>query len=192
MGRHEHAKEGVFPASGQPSQCVANGQCFNCYMTSAIDSYDSQCANVAVGRATSGGESKQSCLHHCESLTRLLWCCFPFWLYSHTMIMNMLQLRSGGAEIFGSDLTLGEKVALKSQNFAVQANACLAICQPHAWPLLQQACLYPGCLVAACLSQKSQMSMMHSLQVFTWQGCRVEMATDPARDQTLSNVVEMA
>ncbi|DBB13652.1 TPA: hypothetical protein ACH3X3_000674 [Trebouxia sp. C0006] len=57
-----------------------------------------------------------------------------------------ITLRSGGAEIFGSDLTLGEKVALKSQNFAV----------------------------------------------FTWQGCRVEMATDPARDQTLSSVVEMA
>lgn len=56
------------------------------------------------------------------------------------MIMNVLQLRSGGAEIFGSDLTLGEKVALKSQNFAVQASACLAICQPDALPLLQQAC----------------------------------------------------
>jgi len=42
------------------------------------------------------------------------------------MIMNVLQLRSGGAEIFGSDLTLGEKVALKSQNFAVQVKACLA------------------------------------------------------------------
>ena len=41
------------------------------------------------------------------------------------MIMNVLQLRSGGAEIFGSDLTLGEKVALKSQNFAVQVKACL-------------------------------------------------------------------
>ena len=50
-------------------------------------------------------------------------------------IVNVLQLRSGGAEIFGSDLTLGEKVALKSQNFAVQANACLAICQPHALSL---------------------------------------------------------
>ena len=36
------------------------------------------------------------------------------------------------------------------------------------------------------------MSVMHLLQVFTWQGCRVEMATDPARDQTLSTVVEMA
>ncbi len=55
--------------------------------------------------------------------------------------MHVLQLRSGGAEIFGSDLTLGEKVALKSQNFAVQANACLAICQPHALPLLRQACV---------------------------------------------------
>lgn len=33
----------------------------------------------------------------------------------------VLQLRSGGAEIFGSDLTLGEKMALKSQNFAVEA-----------------------------------------------------------------------
>ncbi len=57
------------------------------------------------------------------------------------MIMNVLQLRSGGAEIFGSDLTLGEKVALKSQNFAVQVKACLAIWQSDAFPLLQQACL---------------------------------------------------
>ena len=108
------------------------------------------------------------------------------------MIMNVLQLRSGGAEIFGSDLTLGEKVALKSQNFAVQADICLAVCQSHAWQLLQQACatfrLPHTCLYVS----KTQMSMTCLLQVFTWQGCRVEMAIDPARDQTLSNVVEMA
>ena len=80
VGRHEHAKEGVLPASGQPAQCVANGHCFNCYTTCAINPYDCQCANVAAGRATSGGESKQSCFHHCELVIRLLWCCFPFWL----------------------------------------------------------------------------------------------------------------
>lgn len=65
------------------------------------------------------------------------------------MIMNVPQLRSGGAEIFGSDLTLGEKVALKSQNFAVQVQACLAICQPHALSLLQQACIFR--LLRSCL-----------------------------------------
>ena len=80
VGRHERAKEGVFPASGQPAQCVASGHCFNCCSTSAITTHDCQCANAAAGRATSGSESKQSCFHHCESVIRLLLCCFPVWL----------------------------------------------------------------------------------------------------------------
>ena len=33
--------------------------------------------------------------------------------------------------------------------------------------------------------------MLH-LQVFTWHGCRLEMAMDPATDQYLSDVVELA
>lgn len=40
----------------------------------------------------------------------------------------LMQVTAGAAEIFGSDLTLGEKVTLKSQNFAVRLQSQSCIC----------------------------------------------------------------
>ena len=102
-----------------------------------------------------------------ESFSTLL-TCIPF-----------PQLVQGEAEIFGTELALGEQLSLRGQKLAVGMSF---ISTTHQWRLLKVVAVLvdhpslklPGSLHALDSGGRIQ------VQVFTWNGCTIELAAEGA------------
>ena len=90
------------------------------------------------------------------------------------------QLLQGQAEIFGTELSLGEQLSLRGQKLAVRAGS-------DVW-VSMQACSCRS-MPPACLHACMKTPLSCDMQVYTWLGCTVELAAAEGDVDEVTDVV---